>query len=97
MLGVERSTLNSKRLHNRLLFSSVAVIIDADAPRLSVFSVSSNLANVLRCGDAGVGAARDRACDRLSISAAHQLAPRIHRQVERSNSLRAAAGDSKDP
>ncbi|PYK31648.1 MAG: hypothetical protein DME58_07085 [Verrucomicrobia bacterium] len=57
-----------------MLFDALSVIIDFDAARLSVFALPSNLANVLRCGDARAGAPGHRACDRLSVSAAHQLA-----------------------
>ena len=76
---------------------ALRVIIDLNAARLSVFALPRNLANVLRRGDARAGAAGHRARDRFSVSAAHQFAPRIHLQVTRANSLRAAAGDFKDP
>src|SRR4030095_16280528 len=79
-----------------LLFDALRVIIDVNAARLSLFALPSNLANVLRRGDAGVGGTGHRARDRLSVSSADQFAPRIHCQVQRANSLRAAAGDFKD-
>src|SRR4026208_2412734 len=83
--------------YRSLLFDALRVIIDLNAARLPVFALPSNLADVLRRGNARAGAARPRARDRLSVSAAHQLTPRIHRQVTRANSLCAATGNLKNP
>src|SRR5882724_1809026 len=42
---------------------------------LSLLPLSGHFANILRCGDAGLGAARARTDDRLGVSTTHDSAP----------------------
>src|SRR5439155_26880472 len=77
-------------------FCALRVIIDLDAARLSLLSLSSHFADVLRCGNAGAGAAWFRTDHRIGPSAAYKSASRTYLLPARGHSLRAAAGNPEN-
>ena len=82
--------------YSRCYFRLPCVIIDLNAAWLSLFPLSRHLADLLRCGDAGLGTARLRTCYRLDLRTAHQFAARAHLQAQILRPLRAAAANSKN-
>src|SRR5882724_13268602 len=77
-------------------FCALRVIIGLDAARLSLLSLSSHFANILRCGDARAGEAWSRADDWIGPSAAYKSASRTYLLPARLHSLRAAAGNPEN-